>query len=173
MFMDKSDAGSNTRKIKNSGYIGKLPRDKKVAENVSLCKAQNEQMQTLKEVENRDEQFEYIAQIKQEFIDNQLSVLIIDTKKKEMIGNFYRADEVFCTEAQEVNDHDFNSFSEGVAIPHGIYDVSKNTCYLSIGTSKDTAEFVGDNNGIINLITINRTIISYLFFIPKLFLLQR
>jgi hypothetical protein len=46
--MDKSDAGSNTRKIKNSGYIDKLPRDKKVAENVSLCKAQNEQMQDLK-----------------------------------------------------------------------------------------------------------------------------
>jgi hypothetical protein len=100
---------------------------------------------TLKEVENRNEQLEHIAQIKQEFIDNQLPVLSIDSKKKEMIGNFYRAGKVFCTEAQEVNDHDFNSFSEGVAIPHGIYDVSKNTCYLSIGTSKDTAEFVGDN----------------------------
>jgi hypothetical protein len=100
---------------------------------------------TLKEVGNRDEQFEYIAQIKQEFTDNQLPVLSIDSKKKEMTGNFYRAGKVYCTEAQEVNDHDFNSFSEGAAIPHGIYDVSKNTCYLSIGTSRDTAEFVGDN----------------------------
>jgi hypothetical protein len=62
-----------------------------------------------------------------------------------MIGNFYREGKVFCTKAQRVNDHDFNSFAEGVAIPHGIYDVAENTCYLSIGTSKDTAEFVGEN----------------------------
>jgi hypothetical protein len=100
---------------------------------------------TLKEVENWNEQFEYIAQIKQEFIDNQLPVLSIDTKKKELTGNFYREGKVLCMEAQEVNDHDFNGFAEGIAIPHGIYDVSKNTCYLSIGTGRDTAEFVDDN----------------------------
>jgi len=100
---------------------------------------------TLKEVENRNEQFEYIAQSKSEFIKNNLPVLSIDTKKKEMIGNFYRDGKVFCKEAIPVNDHDFNSFAEGVAVPHGIYDVAKNVCYLSIGTNKDTAEFVMDN----------------------------
>jgi hypothetical protein len=62
-----------------------------------------------------------------------------------MLGNFYREGKVFCKEPVAVNDHDFNSFSTGIAIPHGIYDVAKNSCYLSIGTSKDTAEFVKDN----------------------------
>ena len=38
-----------------------------------------------------------------------------------------------------------NSAADGIAVPHGIYDVSKNICYLSIGTNKDTAEFVKDN----------------------------
>jgi hypothetical protein len=100
---------------------------------------------TLKEVENRNEQFEHIAALKQEFIENKLPVLSIDTKKKEMIGTFYRSGEVFCTESQAVNDHDFNSFADGIAVPHGIYDVVQNTCYLSIGTNRDTAEFSCEN----------------------------
>jgi hypothetical protein len=100
---------------------------------------------SLKDVENRNEQFEHIEQLRSQFADNGLPVLSIDTKKKEMIGNFYRDGRVFCNEAIAVNDHDFNSFSEGVAVPHGIYDVAKNICYLSIGTNKDTAEFVKEN----------------------------
>jgi hypothetical protein len=100
---------------------------------------------TLKEVENRNEQFEHIAELKSQFMENHLPVLSIDTKKKDMIGHFSRSGEVFCRQAQEVNDHDFNSFADGVAVPHGIYDVDKNTCYLSIGTNHDTAEFVTDN----------------------------
>jgi hypothetical protein len=100
---------------------------------------------TLKDVENRNEQFEYIAKLKQEFFEEKLPVLSIDTKKKEMIGNFYREGEIYCTEAQAVNDHDFNSFAEGIAVPHGVYDVAQNTCYLTVGTNKDTAEFACDS----------------------------
>jgi hypothetical protein len=100
---------------------------------------------TLKEVENRNEQFEHIAGLKNQFIADGLPVLSIDTKKKEMIGNFSRQGSTFCCHAQEVNDHDFNSFADGVAVPHGIYDIGQNTCYLSIGTNRDTAEFVNDN----------------------------
>jgi hypothetical protein len=100
---------------------------------------------TLKEVENRNEQFEYIAKLKGQFIKKNLPVLSIDTKKKEMLGDFYRDGKVLCKEAIAVNDHDFKSFSDGVAVPHGIYDVAKNICYMSIGTNKDTAEFVMDN----------------------------
>ena len=71
-----------------------------------------------------------------------------------MLGNFYcvlrtkykyREGKVFCNQAIPVYDHDFKSFSDGIAVPHGIYDVSKNICYMSIGTNKDTAEFVADN----------------------------
>jgi hypothetical protein len=100
---------------------------------------------TYKEVENRNEQFEYIAKLKKRFIDKNLPVISIDTKKKEMIGNFFREGKAFCKKAISVLDHDFKSFSDGIAIPHGIYDLVKNICYLSIGNSKDTAEFVKDN----------------------------
>lgn len=41
-------------------------------------------------------------------------------------------------------DHDFASFSEGVIIPHGIYDSKRNEAYVTLGTSKDTGEFCCD-----------------------------
>jgi hypothetical protein len=69
----------------------------------------------------------------------------IDTKKKEMIGNFCRSGAIFCTEAQAVNDQDFNSFADGIACPHSVYDVVENTCYLTVETNKDTAEFSYEN----------------------------
>jgi hypothetical protein len=100
---------------------------------------------TLKVVENRNQQFEYIAKLKEEFSAQGLAVLSIDTKKKELLGNFYREGSLHTLEAQQVNDHDFKSFAEGEVVPHGIYDVSNNKCYLTIGKNKDTAEFMCDN----------------------------
>jgi hypothetical protein len=100
---------------------------------------------TFKEVENRNEQFEHIAKLKKHFIDKKLPVLSIDTKKKELVGKFFRQGKSFCKKALSVFDHDFKSYATGIAVPHGIYDVVKNVCYLSIGTNKDTVEFVKDN----------------------------
>jgi hypothetical protein len=100
---------------------------------------------TLKVVQNRNEQFEHIAKLQEQFANENLPRLSIDTKKKEMLGNFYRDGKMYTRESVEVNDHDFNSFAQGVIIPHGIYDIQNNTCYLTIGKSKDTAEFVCDN----------------------------
>jgi hypothetical protein len=132
-------------KLKSLMIFVSCPVIKNLLKNCHYVKRKMRKCKTMKEVENRNEQFEYIAKLKKRFINKKLPVLSIDTKKKEMIGNFYREGKVFCKESIPVNDHDFNSFSEGIAIPHGIYDVSKNVCYLSIGTNKDTAEFVMDN----------------------------
>lgn len=100
---------------------------------------------TLKVVENRNQQFEHIAKLKEEFTAQSLPILSIDTKKKEMLGNFYRDGKLYTIESQEVNDHDFKSFAEGEIVPHGIYDLNNNKCYLTIGKNKDTAEFMCDN----------------------------
>lgn len=45
----------------------------------------------------------------------------------------------------KVFDHDFNSFSDGIVIPHGIYDIKRNEGYVTLGTSKDTSEFCCEN----------------------------
>ena len=65
-------------------------------------------------------------------------------EKKEFIGNFYRDGKGYCTETVKVYDHDFNTFSDGVVIPHGIYDLKHNEGYIILGTSKDTSEFCCD-----------------------------
>ncbi len=58
-----------------------------------------------------------------------------------MIGNFYRAGELYTQERVHVNDHDFRSLAEGIAIPHGLYDIVRNIGYITIGASHDTTEF--------------------------------
>lgn len=72
-------------------------------------------------------------------------VISIDTKKKELLGNLYRAGKLYCNQAQEVFDHDYSYLGEGKVIPHGIYDLRLNQGFISIGTSHETADFVGDN----------------------------
>jgi hypothetical protein len=102
-------------------------------------------MNALSETANRNEQFEKIMHYRNRFTDMDFPVLSIDTKKIEMIGNFYRAGSCYSQGMRRVNDHDFASFSQGQIIPHGIYDVNTNTGYITLGTSKDTSEFVCDN----------------------------
>jgi len=100
---------------------------------------------TIKEVKNRDQQFHYIQQIIAEFKSQGLPILSIDTKKKEFIGQLYRAGKSYCQAPVKVYDHDFPSLAQGVIVPHGIYDIVKNKGYLSLGMSKDTSEFLCDN----------------------------
>jgi Rhodopirellula transposase DDE domain len=93
----------------------------------------------------RNAQFENIARWKKEYLDAGLPVLSIDTKKKELLGNFYR-DGVIDTQATiAVNDHDFSSQGQGTLIPHGLYDVGKNLGYLHLNTSHDTTELACDS----------------------------
>lgn len=58
-----------------------------------------------------------------------------------MIGNFYRDGKIYTQERVHVNDHDFRSQADGIAIPHALYDMQRNIGYITIGTSRDTTEF--------------------------------
>lgn len=96
--------------------------------------------------EDRDTQFCYIQDnLPKALDDSGIVVLSIDTKKKEMIGNFKRGGKVWCQGIPQAFDHDFETFSNGTAVPHGIYDMKDNTAYLTLGISHDTSEFVCDN----------------------------
>lgn len=89
---------------------------------------------------DRNAQFENIAKLKQKYLDAGQPVISIDTKKKEMLGNFYRDGVTDAVEPTVVNDHDFASSSDGKVIPHGIYDLAKNEASLHLNTSHDTSE---------------------------------
>jgi hypothetical protein len=94
---------------------------------------------------DRNAQFEKIARLKQEYLDAGLPVISVDTKKKELLGNFYRHGVIETQATIVVNDHDFSSQGQGTLIPHGIYDVGKNKGYLHLNTSHDTTELACDS----------------------------
>ena len=99
---------------------------------------------TIKVVENRNEQFEKIATLRQEYMQSDNPIVSVDAKKRELIGDLYRAGEVYSKEEIASYDHDFPYLATGIAIPHGIFDLKKNTAHINIGTSHETSEFVCD-----------------------------
>lgn len=93
---------------------------------------------------DRDRQFRYIRRVKRLFAAAGHPIISVDTKKKELIGNFRNAGRIWCREEEIVNVHDFPSDAEGRAVPYGIYDIIHNLGYVAIGTSADTSEFAVD-----------------------------
>ena len=90
---------------------------------------------------DRAAQFDYIAQQRQAFTEAGRPIVSVDTKKKELIGNFKNAGRTWRQEAEAVNVHDFRSQGLGRAVPYGIYDVTHNHGVVYVGSSGDTAQF--------------------------------
>ncbi len=92
---------------------------------------------------DRNAQFEHInakvvaAQAKQQ------PVISVDTKKKELVGNFKNGGSDYRPKGQprRVNVHDFEDKLLGKVVPYGVYDVTTNTGFVSLGITSDTAEF--------------------------------
>jgi len=94
---------------------------------------------------DRNAQFEKIARLRKKYLKAGLPVISIDTKKKELLGDFYREGRIDAQAAIETNDHDFSSTGSGVVIPHGVYDVGRNRGFLHLNTSHDTSELACDS----------------------------
>ena len=92
---------------------------------------------------DRDAQFEHINKRVLEFQAAQQPVISVDTKKKELIGNFKNAGTDYRPQGspQRVNVHDFEDKTLGKAIPYGIYDLTDNSGWVSVGITHDTAQF--------------------------------
>ena len=90
---------------------------------------------------DRDKQFRYIRRLKRLFLQAGYPVISVDTKKKELIGNFKNGGRTWRTQPAKVNAHDFKQDSQGRAVPYGIYDLAHNQGYVYLGTSADTPEF--------------------------------
>jgi hypothetical protein len=89
----------------------------------------------------RDAQFRYIASQKEKYKTAGLPIISVDTKKKELIGNFRQHGRAWCKEAPEVSEHGFASEAECVATPYGVYDVTNNRGFVVVGLSHNTPEF--------------------------------
>lgn len=93
--------------------------------------------------EDRDEQFRHINTMVLEFQSQGQPVVSVDTKKKELIGNYKNNGREFQRKGApvETNTHDFPNRVLGKVAPYGVYDVTNNQGWVSVGTSYDTAEF--------------------------------
>ncbi|HEY3619667.1 MAG TPA: ISAzo13 family transposase [Candidatus Sulfotelmatobacter sp.] len=92
---------------------------------------------------DRDAQFEYINNKARSFLTDRQPVISVDTKKKELVGNFKNAGREWRPKntPEEVNVHDFIDPKLKRAVPYGVYDINNNTGWVSVGTDHDTAAF--------------------------------
>jgi len=92
---------------------------------------------------DRDAQFRYISEQARAHQDSGDPVISVDTKKKELIGEFRNAGRQWRPRGQPaaVRTHDFPGDSAGKAIPYGVYDMTANAGWVNVGTDHDTAAF--------------------------------
>jgi hypothetical protein len=90
---------------------------------------------------DRNQQFEYISKLRTSFQRRHHPIISVDTKKRELVGNFINSGTRWDRSPILVNDHDFRTDSIGVAIPYGIYDLLANRGSIFLGISHDTACF--------------------------------
>ncbi|MEZ4676580.1 MAG: ISAzo13 family transposase [Caldilineaceae bacterium] len=115
-----------------------------------LLKAQNYRLQSnrkelaSKQHPDRDRQFRYIKRVRALFRAAGHPIISVDTKKKELIGNFKNNGRAWRQQAEAVNIHDFRQDALGRAVPYGIYDLQHNFGYVYVGASADTPEFAVD-----------------------------
>jgi hypothetical protein len=100
---------------------------------------------TSKQHPDRDQQFEHIREQRAEHLTAGQPVLSIDTKKKELVGNFKNSGQIWCQEPEPVNVHDFRQDAIGRAVPYGLYDQQRNQGTVYVGQSADTPAFAVDN----------------------------
>jgi hypothetical protein len=91
----------------------------------------------------RDKQFRYINRLVKASIKAGDPVISVDTKKKELVGEFRNPGRTWRPRGEpvEVNVHDFPHLGRGKAVPYGAYDIARNRAVVNVGVSYDTAEF--------------------------------
>ncbi len=92
---------------------------------------------------DRDAQFQFINEHAKEFMNLGIPVISVDTKKKELIGNYKNEGAEYrpIKSPIKVNDHDFPDKQKGKVSPYGIYDINRNEGFVNVGLSADTGAF--------------------------------
>lgn len=99
---------------------------------------------SLGESADRNAQFEQIAKLLKKFLGKGWPVISIDTKKKELLGDFFRPGQAFTNGQVRAFDHDFPSAADGKVIPYGVYDLAENEGFMYLATGADTGELACD-----------------------------
>jgi Rhodopirellula transposase DDE domain len=92
---------------------------------------------------DRNAQFEHINATADEFLQRGQPVISVDTKKKELVGEFKNGGQEWQPEGtpEKVQTHDFPTDAVGKAIPYGVYDIARNEAFVGVGCDHDTPAF--------------------------------
>lgn len=134
-----------SRRLAGMGSPGSRHTVRKLLKKHGLGQRKARKKKSLGNHPDRDVQFQNIAKFKAAYQDAGDPVISMDTKKKELIGNFAREGHTYTQAQVDTLDHDFPSAGEGKVIPHGLYDVVRNEGYVHLNTSHDTSEFCCDS----------------------------
>jgi DDE family transposase len=93
---------------------------------------------------DRDTQFHYLGSLVEFYREEGWPILSVDTKKKELVGNFDNPGAAWLEEAYQVNAHDFLSDAQYRSVPYGLYDLLANQGHVIVGTSADTPQFAAE-----------------------------
>jgi len=92
----------------------------------------------------RDRQFRYIAELRDEFAREELPVISVDSKKKELVGQFKNLGTTWQKEPILVNDHDFRGDAQAIAVPYGVLDLNARRGRVLVGLTHDTPALAVD-----------------------------
>jgi hypothetical protein len=136
---------SLSRRLGEAGHPASPPTVRRLLDDQGYrLHANTKQLESSAAHPDRDQQFEYITEQRQVFGAAGLPRISIDTKKKELIGQFKNAGRVWRQAAEAVNVHDFRPDALGRAVPYGIYDLTHNRGTVYVGQSADTPRFAVD-----------------------------
>jgi hypothetical protein len=90
---------------------------------------------------DRDRQMRYLARWRRAYQKAGFPVISVDTKQRELIGNFKNPGRTWRQTRLDVLESDYPSEAEGVAIPYGIYDLTRDEGFVVVGTSHQTPQF--------------------------------
>jgi hypothetical protein len=101
----------------------------------------NRKRLTRKSSPDRQQQFAEIERLKASFARRGQPIVSVDAKKRELVGRFKNPGRAWRKTPLDVSMYDFPSDADGVAIPYGIYDVSRGDGFVVVGTSHNTPAF--------------------------------
>jgi Rhodopirellula transposase DDE domain len=130
-----------SKSLKIEGYPASAGVVRRLLKNMGFSPKANKRKHGRHGCPERDTQFKHIASTREQFVAAGLPVISVDTKKKELIGEFRNPGWTWRRQSEEVHEHDFPDSAECRAVPLGIYDIAKNAGYVYVGVSNDTPEF--------------------------------
>ena len=133
------------QKLKERGHGVSKPVISRLLREHGYSLRANRKQAAGKQHPERDTQFQHLQAQRAAHQAAGHPIISVDTKKKELVGNFKNVGQIWCEEAEVVDAHDFPQDALGRAVPYGIYDLQYNRGTVYVGQSADTPAFAVEN----------------------------